>query len=119
MPDGGGGGGRVSVMATKDVSDRQVCLAVARWNADREGMWPYELLMGWTGEPFKVCWRAMERADKRGLLDYGVSLRTAWLTEKGRALIGQPEEARRDVGTIWPDTFWLQFMSKEEERGGT
>ncbi len=80
-------------MATKDITDRQVCLAVARWNAAQEGPWPYELLMGWTGAPFKVCYRAMERADQRGLLDYGVSLRTAWLTEKGKAEIAEKVEA--------------------------
>ena len=40
-----------------------------------------------TGEPEKVCYRAMERADRRGLLDYGVSLRTAWLADKGRAVL--------------------------------
>lgn len=73
-------------MATKHISDKQVVEAVAIYNRDR-GLWPYELLANSTSECEKVCFRAMERAASRGLLEYGVSLRTAWLTEKGRKLL--------------------------------
>lgn len=74
-------------MATKDITDRQVLLAYAECDWRRGstlGANPIELLMRMTGQPEKVCWRACERAFKRDLLDYGVSLKCAWLTEKGR-----------------------------------
>jgi len=35
----------------------------------------------------KVCYRAMERAESHGLIDYGVSLRSGWLTNKGILLL--------------------------------
>lgn len=75
-------------MAMKDISDLQVCLAVQAFRArDLELPWPYEALAVETGQPEKVCYRAMERADRRGYLEYGVSLRTAWLTAKGEELV--------------------------------
>jgi len=49
--------------------------------------WPYEILQEVTGQPEKVCYKAMERADDRGLIDYGVSLRTGWITEEGMKLL--------------------------------
>lgn len=73
-------------MSTKDVSDEMVCRAFML--AESAGRWPYELLAEWTGEPGKVCFRAMERAERRGLVECGVSLRAGWLTEKGKALTG-------------------------------
>lgn len=93
-------------MSVKDIPDKLVCKAIhicheANTKAFEAapgriwGMgppdktpWPYELLAQWTGQPEKVCYRAMERAEENGLLEYGVSLRTAWLTDKGKALLG-------------------------------
>ena len=72
-------------MATKNITDYQVCTAYVA--AKLKGVWPYEILQKETGEPFKVCWRAMERAVGRGLIDYGVSLRTGWITSRGICLI--------------------------------
>lgn len=40
-----------------------------------------------TGAPEKVCWAAMERATARGYIDWGVSLRSAWRTGTGTALL--------------------------------
>ena len=80
-------------MATKDITDEQVCGAYETYSCARDvykqsdDYWPYTILEGWTGEPFKVCYAAMERAARRGLIDYGVSLRTGWLTDKGRQLL--------------------------------
>lgn len=80
-------------MATKDITDRQVCQAYAKSAAergpdwDKPYSWPYEHLVEMTGQPMKVCYRAMERAEERGLIDYGVSLRTGFLTEKGIDLL--------------------------------
>jgi len=77
-------------VATKDISDRQVLEAFVKYHKARDVAsihtpvkWPYEILMEETGECFKVCYAAMQRAPNRDLIDYGVSLRTAWLTEKG------------------------------------
>lgn len=73
-------------MATKDISDVMVCRAYQQYRRDNE-RFPYEILMAETGECFKVCYAACERADRRDLIDYGVSLRTGWLTEDGEALL--------------------------------
>lgn len=81
-------------MATKDISDIQVCRAYERYHAmiAQEPFrvvvrWPYEILMEETGECEKVCYNAMIRACGRGYIEYGVSLRAGWLTLKGRQLI--------------------------------
>lgn len=74
-------------MATKDISDKQVCEAVKFSKENDFTPWPYEILAKVTGQPEKVCCRAIERACDRGYLDYGVSLRTAWLTDKGESLL--------------------------------
>lgn len=90
-------------MAMKDITDEQVCRAVQAYQDAMPplkpgaifGMgpptgayppYPYEALAAETGQPEKVCFRAMERAADRGLIEYGVSLRTGWLTEKGKQL---------------------------------
>lgn len=75
-------------MATKDISDRQVCEAYRDSRAaDPRMFWPEELLMQRTGQCEKVCFSAMNRADDRGLIEYGVSLRSGWLTDRGMALL--------------------------------
>lgn len=82
-------------MSTKDVTDKMVCDAYAEMERQRDQgpgkpwanyEFPYVILMRVTGECEKVCYMAMQRACKRDLVEYGVSLRTGWLTEKGRAL---------------------------------
>lgn len=73
-------------MASKDISDLVVCQEAAEWMADRT----YNLierLQASTGEHVKVCYAAAERACDRGLLEYGVSIRVPWLTDKGKALV--------------------------------
>lgn len=93
-------------MATKDITDEQVCRAVQAYqDATRAlprmpgqvfGMtpvydaplFPYEALARETGEAEKVCYRAMERAERRGLIEVGTSLRTGWLSAKGKQLLG-------------------------------
>src|SRR3990167_9143890 len=59
--------------------------------------WPYKTLEQWTGQPQKVCYRALERAAERDLIDYGVSLRTGWLTDKGRALLDGGKDQTKGV----------------------
>lgn len=91
-------------MAMKDISDRQVLLAYMQSYCEREILgtqdyrFPYKILVEWTGQPEKICYRCMERADGRGLLCYGVSLRTGWIEPKGYALLGveNPEKVYQD-----------------------
>ena len=75
-------------MARKDITDLMVCKA---YQEARKPpilrLWPYDLLSEWTGEPVKVCHRAMERAVMHGLIEVGVSVRAGWLTEKGIQLL--------------------------------
>jgi hypothetical protein len=75
-------------MAMKDIPDKMVLLAYKLYDADRMGKkFPYDFLMEMSNQPFKVCYKCMERASNRDLIDYGVSLRTGWITEKGMELL--------------------------------
>ena len=71
-------------MGRKDVTDRMILEAIRDRDTPTSTI---DLLMRRTGESEKVCYAAMERALARGLIDYGVSLRTAWATEAGKALL--------------------------------
>lgn len=78
----------------KDITDLQVLQAYEEmWRQRRnearttKSEYPEQILMRTTGQPEKVCYRAMERAFGRGLLDYGMWLRGAWITDKGKALL--------------------------------
>lgn len=84
-------------MKRSDISDLQVCLAIAargeiQREVPRKGCWPDDALMEQLGCSRKVARRAMERADHRGYIDYGSSIRSAWLTEKGKQLIQSQKE---------------------------
>lgn len=76
--------------AVAEPTARQVVEAQARWQANQEGPWAYEILALETGQPEKVCFHCMRRAEARGLLESGVSPRTAWLTETGKSLLAEP-----------------------------
>ena len=78
-------------MSTKDVTDKHVVTAyrdsIKERNRTPQGRWPEEILHARTGEPVKVCVSAMERAYRHGLIEYGVSLRSGWLTDAGLDLL--------------------------------
>lgn len=75
-------------MATKDISDVTVLRAQITFILGRyPGMGAEDILRVHTKQPAKVCRRAIERAVRHGLLDYGVSIRTAWFTDKGKKLL--------------------------------
>lgn len=74
-------------MAMKDITDKQVVKAYNLVNSGLDKRYPYEILMEMTGQSEKVCYRAMERACDRDYIEFGVSLRTGWLTEKGEELL--------------------------------
>jgi hypothetical protein len=71
-------------MAAKDIPDYLVCRAYVVSYGDT---FPEQYLAQQTGQPEKVCFAAMNRAFKHGLIDYGVSLRSGWLTEAGKLLL--------------------------------
>lgn len=79
-------------MATKDITDIQVLLAYKESKRavyrDKD-KWPYDFLVETTGQPIKVCYRAMERASLRDLIDWGTTLRSGWVTEKGERLLAE------------------------------
>ena len=61
--------------------DRDILRAVAlRWDND-DPRWPNEIL----DKPDRLIERRMIHLTDQGYLEYGVSVRTAWLTDKGRA----------------------------------
>lgn len=85
-------------MATKDVPDKLVCKVVAERDAvpigELRGVGcPLDILADMTGQPRKVCLRAMERSFRHGYLEYGISIRTAWLTEAGWQFLEESEAA--------------------------
>lgn len=89
-------------MATKDITDKQVIEAYGEYHEAKKGRtsfieeefeWPYDILHRTTGQPVKVCYRAMERAEERGYIEYGVSLRTGWITDKGKELLKGDQNA--------------------------
>lgn len=46
-----------------------------------------DIIIERTGAPYNVAHAKLQRLNDRGLVDYGVSLRTCWATDKGRALL--------------------------------
>lgn len=81
-------------MATKDVPDTLVCQVVSEMAdepsaPDRHNL--IDRLMERTGQCEKVCYSAAFRSAGRDLIEYGVSVRWPWLTDKGNALLNQQE----------------------------
>lgn len=74
-------------MARKDITDIQVLRAYDMLAIGLTNKWPYETLMEETGQSEKVCFRAMERAEDHGLIECGVSLRSGWITKKGKEML--------------------------------
>ena len=87
-------------MKRSDISDLEVCCAVAEYKKALEENppllfipgqdyppFPYESLAKKYGCDEKLAYSACERACSHGLIEYGVSLRTGWLTEKGKQLL--------------------------------
>lgn len=69
-------------MKRSDIPTKAVLIACHRFH-DGDGSAPYKVLADKFNAPEKVVYAAMEREDNKGLIDYGVSLRTAWVTPKG------------------------------------
>ncbi len=75
------------------ISDLQIVRAYADFEVSRKlggiPAWPLELLHSRTGEPRKACYRELMRAASKGLVQYGVSVTTGWLTPSGFDLLRQ------------------------------
>lgn len=86
----------------KHIADLVIVREVGLWNAisPRPALFPHEAVALMTGAPEMVVFRAFERAAARGLLEYGVSLRTAWLTDKGKALLASGLSETSTEGTL-------------------
>jgi len=76
-------------MATKDISDIEVIKAQFDYLQNRCNGYGYKILSKRTSQCEKVCYYAMMRAHKRGFLEYGTSLKNAWITEKGMKLLNE------------------------------
>jgi hypothetical protein len=76
------------MVATKrsDISDLEVCKAVQKYQ-NTLGDFPYQTLAKKFSCNEKLAYSACERAYDNGLIEYGVSLRTGWLTDKGKELL--------------------------------
>jgi hypothetical protein len=71
-------------MKRGDISTLIVLEAAEKAHSEKEMMtWQY--IEQKTNAPEKIIYAAMQREDKRGFLEWGVSLRTAWLTVSGIA----------------------------------
>lgn len=75
-------------MSRKHVTNDVVCYAyyIAR-KKNKDPNFVYKFLSRVTKEQEKVCFRAMERACKKGLINFGVSLQCGWLSDKGKDLL--------------------------------
>ncbi len=72
-------------MARKDITDADVVVAFAEASAFG---WPDGLdrLQSATRQPARVCLRAAQRAEDRGLIDCGSNIRYSWPTPAGYEL---------------------------------
>jgi len=75
-------------MKRQDISNLEVCKAYQQYKKEQKEF-PYEILAHKFSCDEKVAYSACERAAAfpSNLIEYGVSLRTGWLTEKGEQLI--------------------------------
>lgn len=94
-------------MARKDISDYEIVQESAKLLPDYGNM--VTVLMERTGQPEKVCMAALLRAEDRGLIECGVSIRFPWLTLKGWALLKQSDD-NEDCYTV------IGFFEDTEQR---
>ena len=68
-------------MKRKDITTKMVLLAYLE--SKDTNKFPYDILMKATGCDFKLAYSAIKRDLCKGYIDYGVSLRSVWVTAKG------------------------------------
>jgi hypothetical protein len=77
--------------SSANISDKQVLAAIQKSHEMGFDKYCYEILAEESGCPLKVCYTALERVNDKGYIDYGVSVRTAWLTDEGEAVLNYVE----------------------------
>lgn len=70
----------------KDIPIIEVLTQQQKWSESEDLPFTYEVLGKKYGSE-KLVYCKMRQLEKLGYLDYGVSLRTAWLTDKGKEFI--------------------------------
>lgn len=79
-------------MKRSDITDLQMLEAYEQFRMRKKEPWDGKfadaiLKERFPDAPEKVIWAAMERVSDRNLVEYGTSLRSGWLTDKGKALL--------------------------------
>lgn len=100
-----------------DITDIDVCLAVEEYQKEKN-LYPYELLADKFNCDEKLAYSACERAFNHDLIDYGVSLRTGWLTEKGKQLISNPTNPEESVKESGREKEFDEKFVVTDKRGG-
>ncbi|MBF4433261.1 hypothetical protein ERJ77_01875 [Vibrio anguillarum] len=89
-------------MATKDISKYQVLIAVGVHNSEKlSDRSIVNFLIKQTGQPCKVCIRALEREVNEESIDYGVSINQAFLTKKGVKELAKWANINVDNPSLW------------------
>lgn len=100
-------------MKRADISDLEVLAAYH--DRDRHSdPWPYQILARKFGCCEKLAYRACQRACDHDLLDYGVSLRAGWITEKGQALLESAGPAKHRVVDVEASKTALELVDLME-----
>ena len=74
-------------MKRSDIPTIEVMIAYKQYNDDRYGDFPTVILMKKFNAPEKLIYSAIQRDYDNDLIEFGVSLRTGWLTDKGLQLL--------------------------------
>ena len=85
-------------MATKDITDVQVCAAVKLADDNGYRHMALSILERTTGQSPKVCLRAAERANRRGLIAFRTMIQHAWVTPEGLYLLRDAEREANRAG---------------------
>jgi hypothetical protein len=78
----------------KDIPDGEVLLAYER-SSNENAPYPYIQLMEKYNCPFKVAYQKMQRLSDGNYVDYGVSLRCGWLTDKGKEALKKYKDSMK------------------------
>jgi hypothetical protein len=73
-------------MQLKDIPTKEVLEQQQKWCENKDLPFTYEVLGKKYGSE-KLVFKKMEKLANENYLEYGVSLRTAWLTDKGKEFI--------------------------------
>ncbi|MCJ0804081.1 hypothetical protein [Vibrio vulnificus] len=99
-------------MATKDISEIEVLVAVGMLNCFKckEEKTAIEALQKYKNEPEKVCISAIEREVKKGNVDYGVSINYPFLTKKGVKTLAKWANENQKNPSLWMGVFLRIYL---------